>query len=148
MTREKRCEVFRYADGAHAGAAATVGNAKRFVKIEMTDVGSDMARRGEADLRIHIRAIHVDLATVGMNCVADVFDRGFEYAVRGRIGDHQRGEIVAVRFCFGFEITDVDIAVFIAGHGHDFQTAHGGTGGIGAVRAGGDQTNISNGIAT
>ena len=43
----------------------------------------------QADLRVHVRAVHVDLAAVRVNDLADVLDAFFEHAVRGGVGDHQ-----------------------------------------------------------
>ena len=47
------------------------------------------------DLRVHVRAVHVDLAAVLVDDRADVADRVLEHAVRRRIGDHQRRQALA-----------------------------------------------------
>ena len=78
-----------------------------------------------------------------MDCGADVFDRGFEDAMRGWVGDHQRGEVVRVGGDFRGEIGDIDVAVGIAGDGDDFEAAHGSAGGIGTVGAGGDEADVA-----
>ena len=83
--------------GPDARAAAAVRDAKCFVQIQMANVGADVARPAETDLRVHVRAVHVNLAAVLMNDLADLPDSVLEDAVRGRIGDHQRGQILAVR---------------------------------------------------
>ena len=102
-----------YADRTHPGAAAAVRNAKRFVQIQVADVGPDVARPAKADLRVHVRAVHVDLAAVFMHDLADFLDRGFEDAVSRRIGDHQRRrDRLAVRLRLGAQIGEIDIAVF------------------------------------
>ncbi len=41
-------------------------------------------------------SVHVYLAAVLVDRGADLADRGLEHAVRGRIGDHQRGQVVGV----------------------------------------------------
>ena len=61
---QERREVLRDADRAHAGAAAAVRDAERLVQVEVADVGADVAGAAEADLRVHVRAVHVDLAAV------------------------------------------------------------------------------------
>src|SRR5947209_18549810 len=76
---------------------------KSFVQVEMANVGADIAGTTETDLGVHVRAVHVNLAAVGMNHVANLADRGFENAVGGRVGDHERGEIILVRVRFGAE---------------------------------------------
>ncbi len=140
--------MFRDADRAHAGAAAAVGDAEGFVQIQVTDIGADVAGRGESDLRVHVGPVHVNLTAIVVNRGADVFDRCFENTVGGWVSDHQRGENIAVRFSFGFEIGDIDVAVFIAGHGHDFEPTHRRAGRIGAVGAGGNEANVPGVIAT
>ena len=56
--------MFRHADRADAGTAAAVRNAKGLVQIEMANIRADVARPAKADLRVHVRAIHVNLAAV------------------------------------------------------------------------------------
>jgi hypothetical protein len=79
------------ADGAHAGAAAAVGDAEGFVQVEMADVGADVAGAAEADLGVHVGAVHVDLAAVAWT-ISQMSDL-LEDAVGAGIGDHQGGEI-------------------------------------------------------
>ena len=95
MAGQERREVRGHADRAHARAAAAVRDAERLVQVEVADVGADVARAGEADLRVHVRAVHVDLAAVLVDDLADLADRLLEHAVRRGVGDHQRGEVVA-----------------------------------------------------
>ena len=57
-------EVRRHADRAHARTAAAVRDAERLVQVQVTDVGADVAGAAQADLRVHVRAVHVDLAAV------------------------------------------------------------------------------------
>ena len=120
--RKKLGEMLRHADRADAGTAAAVRNAKGLVQIEMANVGADVARAAEADLRVHVRAVHVNLAAVRVHDFANLADGRFENAVGGRIGHHQRGEIVFVRVGFGAEIGEVDIAVFETAHRDDAET--------------------------
>ena len=49
----------------------------------------------EADLRVHVRAVHVDLPAVLVHDLADLADRLLEHAVRRRIRDHQRAQAIA-----------------------------------------------------
>ena len=89
MAGQKLDEMFRHADRPDARAAAAVRNAKRLVQIQMADVRADVAGAAEADLRVHVRAVHVNLAAVRVDDLADLADGFLEHAVRGRIGDHQ-----------------------------------------------------------
>jgi hypothetical protein len=104
MAGQEGCEVRRDADGSHAGAAAAVRDAERLVQVEVADVGADVAGRGEADLGVHVGAVHVHLAAVLVDDRADVLDRRLEHAVGRRIRDHERGEVVGVRGGLGGEV--------------------------------------------
>ena len=84
------------ADRAHAGAAAAMGNAEGFVQIEVADIGADEARAGEADLGVHVGAVHVHLAAGVVDDAADIADVFLEHAVGAGIGDHEGGEFFGV----------------------------------------------------
>ena len=122
LLRKKRREMLRDTDRANAGPAAAVRNAKRFVQIEMTNVRAHVARPAKPDLRIHVRAIHVNLAAVRMNNLANFADGGFENAVRGWIRHHQCGQIIFVRLGFGAQISEIDVAIFQARDRHHLET--------------------------
>ena len=53
-------------------------------------------RAGQPDLRVHVGAVHVDLAAVRVHDGADVADGVLEHAVRRGIGDHQRRQVGGV----------------------------------------------------
>jgi hypothetical protein len=57
----------RDGDGADARTAAAVRNAERLVQIQMADIHAEIARAAKADLRGQVRAVHVDLAAVGVD---------------------------------------------------------------------------------
>ena len=79
---QKFHEMFRHANRPDARAAAAVRNAKRLVQIQMADVRADEAGRVKADLRVHVRAVHVDLAAVRVDDFANLADGFLEHAVR------------------------------------------------------------------
>ena len=56
--------MFGNADRADSGTAAAMRDAKRFVKIEMANIGADVARPAKADLRVHVRPVHINLTAV------------------------------------------------------------------------------------
>ena len=84
MAGQERREVLRHADRPHARTAAAVRDAERLVQVEVADVGADVTRAAEADLRVHVGAVHVDLAAVLVHDPADLPDRALEDAVRAR----------------------------------------------------------------
>ena len=61
MIREERREVSSSRHRSDPRSAATVGDAERLVKVEMADVGPELARQGHADQRIQVGAVDVDL---------------------------------------------------------------------------------------
>ena len=64
MRRQERPQVLGDADRAYARAAAAVGHGEGLVEVEVADVGADVARIGEADLRVHVGAVHIDLSVL------------------------------------------------------------------------------------
>ena len=58
------------------GPPPPCGNTKGFVQIEMANITAQIARARQANHRVHIRAIDIDLATMLMNDPAD-FMHGF-----------------------------------------------------------------------
>ena len=65
---------------APSRAATRLQDAERLVEVEVTDVGTDLGRPGQPDLRIHVGAVHVDLPAVACD-LADLADRRLEHAV-------------------------------------------------------------------
>jgi hypothetical protein len=90
---------------------------------------------GQADLRVHVGAVDVHLAAVRVDDVADLDHALLEHAVRGRVGDHDRGEALAVCFsALAAEVLDIDVAVRIALGHHTTACRHLRRGRVGAVR--------------
>ena len=96
MAGKERREVRGHADRAHARSAAAVRDRERLVQVQVADVGADRRGTREPDLRVHVRAVHVDLTAVLVNDGADVLDGVLEHAMRRRIGHHQRRQAIAV----------------------------------------------------
>ena len=113
------------------------------MQVEVDHVRADVAGAAETDLGVHIRAVHVNLSAVVVDDPADVEDRAFEDAVRGGVGDHQRGEVIPVGIGAGAEVGQVDVALTIAADGNDLITGHDGAGGIGAVGTGRDEADFA-----
>ena len=63
--------MLRDTDWADAWAAATMWDAEGFVQVQMADVGTDVARPAKTDLRVHIRAVHVNLTAVTVHDEAE-----------------------------------------------------------------------------
>src|SRR5256886_7244817 len=92
MIRQERAEMRRRTDGPHPGAATAMGDAEGLVQVQMTYVGADIRGADQAYLRVHVRAVHVDLPAMRVDDLAYLADGRLEHAVRRRIGDHERRE--------------------------------------------------------
>jgi len=95
-----------------AGPAAAMWDAEGFVQVQMTDVGTDIAWPAKTDLRVHIRAVHVNLTAVTVHDLADFTNRRLENAVCARIGDHQCGQIAGVGVSLCPQIGQINVAIF------------------------------------
>ena len=80
--------------------------------------------------------------------ISQISTDGFlEDAVGGRIGDHQRGEVLAVFLGARREIGDVDVSRVITFHADDLHAGHHRGGGIRAVGGNGDQADVAVAVA-
>ena len=146
MTRQKRREMPGDTDRADTRAAAAVGDAEGLVQIEMADVGADVAGTAQADLRVHVGAVHVDLPARGVHELAHLGDRRFKDAVRRRVRDHHRREPVFVLSDLLLQISDVDVAFVVAFDDDDFEAGHHRRRRIRAVRRLRNQTDATMGF--
>src|SRR5262249_45029884 len=83
VTGQEWRKMLFHADRAHAGAAPAMRDAKSLVEIEMPDIGAICAWPSQADLRVEVGAVEIDLSAVGMNDAANLANRGFENAMGG-----------------------------------------------------------------
>jgi len=113
------------------------------MEIKVTDVGTHIARPAEADLGVHVGAVHVNLSAVLVDDLADIGDGLLEHAARTGIGDHERSEVLAMRFSFRFQIGHIDVARFIHAHWHHFEPGDYRTGRIGSMRRFRNQADIA-----
>ena len=67
---------------AHARPAAAMGNTEGLVQVEVANIAAQIARARQANHRVHIRAVDIDLATMLMCDLAD-FMHGFFETPRG-----------------------------------------------------------------
>ncbi len=118
-------------------------DAKRLVQIEMADVGAVISRSRQPNLGVEIGAIEINLATESMHDIADRPDLRLEHAVRGGIGDHDRGEIIGVLLCLGAQIRKIDVSLCVAIHHDDVHPGHVGGGRVGPVRRRWNQADVA-----
>ena len=147
VPRQEGRQVRAHADRAHARAAAAVRDAEGLVKIQMRDVGAEGAGLRQAHLRVHVGAVHVDLAAVVVDHLADRADLLLEHAVGRRIGDHQRGEVGRVLLGLRGEVGEVDVAVGVAVDDDHLHADHLRRRRVGAVRRRRNQAHVAVALA-
>ena len=113
------------------------------MQVQVADVRANAAGASQTYLGIHVGAVHVHLAAIGMDDVAEFLDCLFIYPVRGGVRDHDAGEIVLMGFRLGFQVCHVDVASFVAFDGHHLEAGHGGGCGICSVGGGGNEADIA-----
>src|SRR5450830_102111 len=148
VTRQERRQVRLHADRADARAATAVGNAEGLVQVQVRHVAAELARGAEADHGVHVGAIDIHLAAVVMNDGADLADAFLEHAGGRRVGDHQRGEVLAVLDRLGPQVFDIDVTAGIAGGDDHAHAGHVRRGRVGAVGRRRDQADIAALVAT
>ena len=77
--------MFGDANRANARPAAAVRDAKGFVQVEVADIRPNVAGAGQADLRVHVRAVHINLSAVRVDDVANLADGFLEHTMGARI---------------------------------------------------------------
>ena len=117
------------------------------MQVQVADVAAELAGRGHAHQRVHVGAIHVHAAAALVDQGAQVLDLGLEHAVRAGVGDHHRGQLLAVLFALGLQVGQIDVALLVALGDHHLQARHLRAGRVGAVRAAGDQADVALAIA-
>src|SRR5690606_38921100 len=96
---------------------------------------------------VHVGAVGVDLAAVGVDDLADFHHAFLEHAVGGGVGDHQRGQPVRILLGVGADVLDIDVAVGVALGDHHLQAAQLGGRRVGAVGGLGDQADVALALA-
>jgi len=147
MGGEKRGKVLGHGDGADAGTATPVGNAERFMKVEVAGIGAEIPGPADAHEGVKVCAIEIDLTAGIVDFFTEVANAGLEDTVGGGIGDHGGGDARTVFLDLGVEIGEIDVAGGVAGNGDNAEAGEDGTGGVGAVGGDGDETDIALGLA-
>mmetsp|Transcript_18491 Transcript_18491/g.29338 ORF Transcript_18491/g.29338 Transcript_18491/m.29338 type:complete len:305 (-) Transcript_18491:139-1053(-) len=118
-------------------------NAKRFVQIQMTDIGANLTWRGFRQLSLQIGAIHIDQAAMLVHHLAQVTDMILECAVRRGIRNHTRRQLLLILRRFQFELLHINVAIAVALDADNLVAAHGSRRRIRAVRTRRDQAHIA-----
>ena len=118
-------------------------DAERLVEVEVRHVATEGARLRQPEQGVQVRAVDVHLAAVLVHDRAQVGDGVLERSVCGGIGDHDRGEVVAVRLAALPEVVQVDRPVGGRLDDHDPHPGHHRRRRVGAVRTRRDQADVT-----
>ena len=111
-------------------------SAERLVRVEVHQVGAEIAGAGDAQDGVHVRPVEIDQSARRVDPPGDLGDLRLEHPQRVRVGDHHDGHLgVELRG----QVVQIDEPLRRAPHGHDAEAGHGGAGGVGAVGAVGDE---------
>ena len=116
-------------------SATAVGLGEGLVQVEVHRVEAHQSGRGDAEDGVEVGAVVVHLTASLVNDFTGCLDVGFKQTQRVGVGDHHRRRgFVSDRS----EGVEVHATVGQAWNFDDFETSHGGAGGVGAVRRIGD----------
>ena len=108
--------MFGYADRPHTGTTSSVRRRESLMQVQVADVSPDRSRIGQADLCVHIGAVHIELTAAGVDNVAHFLDVHFKDTVSRRICDHAGSQIILVGFSLCAEVFEVDISFVVTLH--------------------------------
>ncbi len=92
--REVGFQGLLHADGAGAGPPAAVRGRERLVEVDVEDVDAHVSRTDDAGQGVHVGAVHIEQAPLGMDDLGDPADIRLEDAERIGVGDHQGGHVL------------------------------------------------------
>ena len=91
--RQKRFKLLLHRHRTRAGTAAAVRRGESLVQVQVHHVHAEVAGTDFADQRVHVGAVHVEQAALGVHDFGDLVDLLLEDAQRVGIGEHQRRNI-------------------------------------------------------
>ncbi len=144
---EVRREMLAHRDRAHPRAPAAVRDAERLVQVQVRHVAAELPRLGVAEQRVEVRPVDVDLPTVLVDDPAQLGDPVLVRAVGRGVGDHDRGQVVAVLLALRRQVLEVDRPVLGCLHHDHAHAGHHRRGGVGAVGRGRDQADVARPLA-
>src|SRR5262249_46852093 len=82
-------------DGHWTGtwAAPAMRRGEGLVQVQVHEVYTEVAGTNLADVRVHVGAVHVEQAALGMHKVGDLVNLVLKHTQRIGIGQHERGDV-------------------------------------------------------
>ena len=127
----ERQQARAHAHRARTRTAAAMRRGEGLVQVHVDDVEAHVTRTHLAENGVEVGAVVVQQAARVVDDLRHFLDAPLEHAAGGRIGEHDAGGIRTHR---RLQRLDVDVAFVVDGNFLDHAAAHGGGGGIGAVR--------------
>ena len=82
MAREEWQQMLAHTDGANPWSSTAMGNAERFVQVEMADIRPERSRPANTDLSVEVGSIQIHLTAMVMHKAADLTDTRLEDPMR------------------------------------------------------------------
>ena len=101
-----------------------MGDSECLMKIEMTNIGTELGRAGKAHQRIEVGAVDINLTSMGVDSLRQSLDSFFEDAMCRGIRHHGGRQVIGVLSDFGIEIVEVDVASVVGGDNNDTHAGH------------------------
>ena len=86
------------------------------MQVQVRYVATKVTRARKPSQRVHVRAIDVDLTAHRMHLLRDGLHRVLIHTVRGRVGDHNRCDVLAVLLKLRIQVSQVDRAILRSLH--------------------------------
>ena len=90
---QERGEPLGHGDRARAGSAAAVRAAEGLVRVEVHQVGAEIAGPGDAQDGVHVGPVEIDQPAGVVDHPGDLLDPRLEQPERVRIGNHEHGRL-------------------------------------------------------
>ena len=124
MSWQEGGQMILHTNGPHAGSTATMRYGKGFVQVQVTNVSTNQSGCSEANLGIHVGAVHVYLTTMSVDDGGNVFHSLLIDTIGAGIGDHDASKVFAVLDGFFIEVLYVDVAIFQGFYNNYFHASH------------------------
>ena len=139
----KRRQMGAHANRPHAWTATAMRDTERFVQVHVRHIGTDVCWPGQPDLGVEVGAIHVHLAAMAVNNLADIANAFFIHAMGRGIGDHQARQRVPRFLRLGFQVSKVNVTRLVALNDHHVHAGHLSRCRVGAMRRRRDKANLT-----
>ncbi|KAH3666116.1 hypothetical protein OGAPHI_004305 [Ogataea philodendri] len=130
-------------DWSHTRTSSSVRNSESLVQVQVTNVCSQIARRSQTHLCVHVGSVKVHLSAIGVHELDGFSDCWLKHTVGRRIRDHDGCEIGGVFSGFLLKVLQVKVSVTQTLDGNNFETSHSGRSRVGSVSTDRNKNDVS-----